>query len=201
MTNVFAVHSVGQSLVDFLKNSYPADLRTSTPCDFALISSGELAADEELDPRLTLYLYRVTLDEHLRSATRSGRPGDEETPLSLNLHYLLSVWAKSATTEHTVLAWAMHHLKRHPVLDGSSLSPEAQWNAGETIHVIPAELSTDDMMRIWDALEPSYRLSVSYIARVVRIDGDRAPDSKPVVATRFTLRDRVGENTATEESP
>jgi hypothetical protein len=41
-------------------------------------------------------------------------------------------------------------------------------------------------MRIWDALEPSYRLSVSYIARVVRIDGD-ASRGLPVVATRYRL--------------
>jgi hypothetical protein len=40
-------------------------------------------------------------------------------------------------------------------------------------------------MRIWDTLEPNYRLSLSYIARVVRIDPDEDSDQRPVVAMRF----------------
>ena len=58
------------------------------------------------------------------------------------------------------------------------------------IQLIPAELSTEDIMRIWDALEPSYRLSVSYIARVVRIDSTRVEQVRPVVATRFSYEDK-----------
>jgi hypothetical protein len=41
-------------------------------------------------------------------------------------------------------------------------------------------------LRIWDALGPKYRLSIAYVARVVRIDRTAIPAS-PVVATRFTL--------------
>jgi hypothetical protein len=41
------------------------------------------------------------------------------------------------------------------------------------------------MMRIWDALDPGYRLSVSYIVRLVRIDPESSADAKPVVASRF----------------
>jgi len=41
-------------------------------------------------------------------------------------------------------------------------------------------------MRIWDALTPSYRLSVSYVARLVRIDPDSDDAQfRPVVAARF----------------
>jgi hypothetical protein len=43
------------------------------------------------------------------------------------------------------------------------------------------------LMRIWDALEPSYRLSLSYSARVVRIDPDAVPGGLPVVARNFTM--------------
>ncbi len=41
------------------------------------------------------------------------------------------------------------------------------------------------MMRIWDALDPAYRLSVPYVARVVRLDPDAFVDASPVVAARF----------------
>ena len=75
-----------------------------------------------------------------------------------------------------------------PILDASSLSPEAGWGANEVIQVIPAELSTEDVMRIWDALDPSYRLSVSYIARLVRLDPDAQRLGRPVVTTQLRLR-------------
>jgi hypothetical protein len=43
-------------------------------------------------------------------------------------------------------------------------------------------------MRIWDAIAPFYRLSVSYIARVIRIDADESETGLPVVATRQQYR-------------
>jgi hypothetical protein len=53
------------------------------------------------------------------------------------------------------------------------------------VQLIPEELSTSDMMRIWDTLQPKYRLSLGYVARVVRIDPAEIPEQPPVVATRF----------------
>ena len=192
MTNVFAIHSVGESLRTYLDNSYPQELRDIHPCEFKLLSSGELAGTAEIDGVLSLYLYRVTMNEHFRNTKRIVDTTRENTPLSVDLHYLITVWYKRAFPEHTVLAWAMRQLQQHPVLDRSSLSPEAGWGAGEFIQVIPAELSTEDIMRIWDALDPAYRLSVSYIARVVRIDTDSTLAGMPVVASRFAVANGVG---------
>jgi hypothetical protein len=190
VTNVFAIHSVGQSLVTYLTNTYPAELRDRYDCTFALVSSADFAQDIE-PTKVSLYLYRVTMNEHLRSARRGLDAARDGTPLSVDLHYLLTVWATTALEEQVILAWTMRQLQQHPVLDRSSLSPEADWNTGEFIQVIPAELSTEDVMRIWDALQPPYRLSVSYIARVVRIDADAVPAAPPVVATRFEYADAL----------
>jgi hypothetical protein len=73
------------------------------------------------------------------------------------------------------------------VLSASSLSPEAGWDSADAVQIVPAELSTEDLMRIWDALTPPYRLSVSYVARMVRIDAERIPDAAPVVASRLAF--------------
>jgi len=188
MANVFAIHSIGASLVTYLKNAYPASLKTDHPCDFQLVSSGQLAGmKDDLDGVLSLFLYRVTANEHLRNARRGNDPQDVALPLSLDLHYLLSAWFLSALSEQTVLAWTMQQLHMRSVLDVSSLSPDAGWTAGDVVHMIPAELSNEDVMRIWDAVEPSYRLSVSYIARVVRIDATPLRPAPPVVATRLSF--------------
>jgi hypothetical protein len=115
----------------------------------------------------------------------------ENTPLSVDLHYLLTTWSRSPFIEQTTMAWTMRELQQHPVLDRSSLSPDAEWDAGEFIQIIPSELSNEDLMRIWDALEPPYRLSVSYVARVIRVDTDPMPVGQPVVAARFPFDDQV----------
>jgi hypothetical protein len=184
MANVFAIHSVGNSLATYLKNAYPEPLRTDHAFDFKLVSSSELA--EGPDPRntLTLFLFRVTQNEFLRSRNIPSDPPGSRPPLSLDLHYLMSAWADNALDEQTVLAWAMRELQMHPVLDSSSLSPEAGWGPSDMVQLIPAELSSDELFRIWDLLLPKYHLSVSYIARVIRIDTD-IDTGAPTVAMRL----------------
>lgn len=193
MANIQAIHSVGHSIATFLRNTYPDQVggQPTPECDFALVSSGELAGTIDDATRLTLFLYRVTVNEH----SRQQRPGlmspDQQAPLGLDLHFMLTAWAGNAQDELVTLAWAMRQLYLHPLLDASSLSPEAGWGPEEVIQIIPAELPTEDMMRIWDALEPAYRLSVSYIVRLVRIDPDRIDPAAPVVATRFAYGSAV----------
>ncbi len=190
MANVFAIHSVGDSIMTFLQNTYPASLggRTMPGCAFELLSSGELAGDTSDSTRITLYLYRVTVNEHSRQTHRPRAPNDAQVPLGLDLHYLLTAWAGNALDEQVIIAWAMRQLHQFPVLDASSLSPDAGWSADEVVQIIPAELSTEDVMRIWDALDPAYRLSVSYVARLVRLDPD-SPEAGglPVVAKRLAF--------------
>lgn len=192
MTNVHAIHSVGESLAAYLNNTYPEALRDRFGCQFRLVSSGEMAdaGSEFNQTTLTLYLYRVTMNEHLRGTRRAVGSLRTDQPLSVDLHYLLTVWANNAPEEQVILAWAMRQLHQHPVLDQASLSPDAEWGPGEYVQVIPAELSTEDIMRIWDAFDSSYRLSVSYIARVVRIDGEGTREL-PHVATRLELSSRA----------
>jgi hypothetical protein len=188
MANLFAVHSVGSSIVTFLRNTYPTQAagRTMPACSFELTSSGQLAGEVDEATRISLYLYRITVNEHSRQTRRPGAPADGFVPLGLDLHYLLTAWAANPLDEQVTLAWAIRQLHQFPVLDASSLSSEAGWSADEVVQIIPAELSTEDVMRIWDALDPAYRLSISYVARLVRLDPEQDDEAfRPVVAGRF----------------
>jgi len=193
MANVFAIHSVGHSIATYLRNSYPRNLAglEMPECAFDLVSSGELAGEPGDATRITLYLYRITVNEHSRQVLATSAALARPTGLGLDLHFLMSAWAGNARDEHTMLAWAIRQLHLFPILDASSLSPEAGWGANEVIQVIPAELPTEDVMRIWDALDPAYRLSVSYIARLVRLDPDSQQHTRPAVATRFAYGEEV----------
>lgn len=187
MANVLAVHSVGNSIVTYLRNSYPQDIagRPMPACSFELVSCGQLAGDVEESTRITLLLHRVTVDEHGRQVRAAGAALAGPAPLSLDLHYLLTAWAATPLDEQVTFAWALRQLHQHPVLDASVLSPEAGWSRDEVIQIVPAEMTTEDMMRIWDALDPSYRLSATYIARLVRLDPDEPAEFRPVVARRL----------------
>jgi len=187
MADFQAIHSVGSSVVKYLRNAYPATLPT---CDFALLSSGEMAEDKDLPTTLSLYLYRLAINEHLRNRGLANGSPEARGPLSLDLHFLLTAWAKTASEEQVILAWALRQLHAVPVLDVSSLSPEGGWDPGDVVHLIPAEISNEDMMRIWDAVTPSYRLSFPYVARVVRIDPEAGEEARPVVATRLAFTER-----------
>ena len=195
MANPFAVHSVGTSLVTYLRDTYPAALGPNSgypPCEFKLFSSGELSGDlSNMLTTLSLYLYRVKINEHRRNSSRLDRAADGPPPLWVDLHYLLTVWADGAMAEQTVMTWAMRQLHLRPTLDVSSLSPEFGWTPSDTVQVMDADLSDEDMMRIWDALGPSYRLTVGYVARVVCVEDDEPFEgATPVVSKRFDLEDR-----------
>jgi hypothetical protein len=182
MANLRAIHSVGFSLIKYLRNAYPDDLRAEFPCDFRLVASGEMNGDKvDFGTAVTLYLHRVTMNPYVRNSAHLNAQQQTTLPLSVDLHYLLSIWADNSPAEHTILGWAIRQLYQHQTLSQSDLTPEGGWGAGDFVQVIPSELSNEDVMRIWDALDPGYRLSVSYIARVVRIEADAQPDIMPAV--------------------
>lgn len=193
LQNVSRFYSVGNSLATFLRNTYPQELHDQHPCVFGVISTGALVKPDVTGTQLTFFLHRVTTNEHLRNASRVNDKAHVRAPLTVDLHYLMTVWADSAEAEHLILAWAMRQLHIHSSLDVSSLTETGGWERGDLINLVPGEMSNEDMMRIWDALNPPYRLSVAYVARAVRVDVDEIADARPVVATRFTHSNREAE--------
>lgn len=194
MANIKSIHSVCNSIIQFLHHAYEAfpvpfaapgsTMQDEFPCNFRVLASGELKASADFGTTLSLYLYRVTVNEHVRGQpVRSGN--SNAVPLAVDLHFLVTVWSDSAVAEQTICAWVMSQLHQHPIMDVSSLSEEGGWRNDDVVQIIPAELSNEDLMRIWDALAPDYRLSLSYIARVIRIDSADTQAGLPVVATRY----------------
>jgi hypothetical protein len=186
LANVFAIHSVGQSIADYLSKTYPPTLSGPHPCQFRVVASAEMMQSNEFaNTTVSIYLYRITVNEFLRGAARAVAPNDVNIPLSLDLHYLITAWADDFLTEHLIMAWTLRQLYYRQTLTAAELSPEADWGPSDVITLLPAEMSMPDMMRLWDVFEPKYRLSVTYVARAVRIDTDLDVASyQPVVSRR-----------------
>jgi hypothetical protein len=168
-----AIYAVGNSLAQYLENSFPQELKSKYPSvKFQLVSSSQIAEEDHaaLDQVVSIFLHRITTNENFRSATRIQDDPNKKPVLFLDLHYLITYWGVDPQAEQTILGWTMQQFQLSPILDNSILTPGNIWDATESIQLVPADLSLEDILRIWDALGPKYRLSVSYIARVVRID-------------------------------
>jgi hypothetical protein len=183
----------------YLDASYPAALRAEFPCAFEVLSLGQLTSYEdptESNVAVTLFLYRVTVNEQARNRWQPGRQPKEFPPaLPLDLHWMVTVWASGSTAEHVVFGWALSQLERLGSLDTSRLTPDGGWHPSDVVQVLPAELPLENLMRVWDAIQPSYRLSTTYVTRVVRLDLD-AEVVKPAVAIRHEVSDTLAPDEA-----
>jgi hypothetical protein len=197
VANFTAVYSVGDSLISYLRHVY--DLRhvedALPSCNFVLVPSEKLGGESDTDfppekPCVSLYLFRVTVNEHLRN---QRPPPDKGQTLMLDLHYMLTVWADKVDDEQRLLSWVMQQLWTHEALSASDLTPDGGWAPGDLVQIIPAEISHEDLTRLWDSLKRSYRPSVTYVARVVPVDVTGLPPGRPVVARRLTFGDQVPE--------
>jgi Pvc16 N-terminal domain len=129
-----------------------------------------------MEAGVSLFLYRVTLNSIQR--TPPAKPGPKGHPrrpqLPLDLHFLLTPWAKSASLEQSILGWMMRTIEDTPILTSGILNtPTAGvFEAEETVEIVAGQLSNEEMFHIWDVLPTKYQISVPYSARIVRIDSE-----------------------------
>jgi hypothetical protein len=141
-----------------------------------------------LTNQVALSLYRVDVDEARRQVElpRLAPTEPRRFALGLELSYLLTVWGShSPEGEQQMLGRCMDILERHPLLSGNLLAPGYPWEPNDGLRVSLAHLSTEDMLRLWDSLEPPYQLSVPYMVRTARLSArERA---EPAITDTRTL--------------
>jgi hypothetical protein len=76
----------------------------------------------------------------------------------------------------------MQCLETTPILSGPLLypSPFTAWAANESVQILLEDVPTETLMRTFDSLPTDFRLSVPYVARIIRIDGRQAAPDPPV---------------------
>lgn len=147
-----------------------------------------LADNPIVFPALSIFLYRVNVNATMRASWAASSLTDGRTRLPLDLHYLLTPWADNAEWEHQILGRAMQVLDESPILSGPLLYPSAGWADHEALQVVVDDAALDDITRTWDSLDSDFRLSVPYVARVLRLDGRQPLPVEPVrtVVDRLT---------------
>jgi len=186
MVDFTGIAAVGSSLTRFLTQAFNAHPPIGVgPTGVVLARTEDLDVEDGPlinPPMLSLFLYRVEANSARRpgSAALGGYRGRAQLPL--DLHFLMIPWGDNADQEYRILGRTLQVLEDAPILTGPRLDPVTDWAAGDRIQVCLADLSTEDLMRVFDSLPIDYKLCVPYVARVVLVDGHvEAPD--PDVAT------------------
>jgi hypothetical protein len=161
--------------------------------------------------QLNLFLYQVTPNQGWRNVGLPSRDGHGERVsnplLALNLHYLLTAYGIEEFHAEILLGYGMQLLHETPVLTraairrslappspvigGSGLPPEMQTlftselaEQVEQIKIIPQSMGTEEISRLWPALQAKYRPTAVYQASVVLIESRQSTKSALPVRAR-----------------
>ncbi len=125
---------------------------------------------------VSLWLYRVLRDEQrlndpptLRSAG-GGRVDITPPPLPLRLHYLITPLAQNnSATEQKLLGRILQLFHTRPIISGTLLKGDLAGTPAK-LHIRLEPLSLEEITRVWDALQGSYQLSVSYEVSIANLE-------------------------------
>ena len=204
MAGFTGIAAVGKSIERMLASAFAQRQPVPGKSTKAVLIRTEDLADNQVktkigDYALSILLYRVDFNRTMRAAWSAAGNAEGRGYLALDLHYLLTPWAENAEYQHFIIGRAMQVIEQTPVLSGSMLyapvlpatpeylgEPEAA--ATDSVQLILEEISTEALMRTFDSLPGDYRLSVPYIARVVRVDPLVEPVAPPVTDANIELR-------------
>jgi hypothetical protein len=142
--------------------------------------------------QLNIFLYLATPHVALRlTGNGEGRP-----PLALDLHYLLTAYGAQDYKTEILLGHALQVLHESPVVDRATLrdvlatltrdskrrvvpAPVAALAGSELadqvdrITIVPEFLSTEEVSKLWSAMQAKYRPSATYKVTAVPVAADR----------------------------
>ena len=210
-----AVSAVLRNLLDDALIEAGAAMASSVQVSAVAPDTIDLTNPQE-PPRLNLFLHRVTPNAGWSNSglpSRGNISGSRLTnaPLALDLHYLVTAYARGDCQAEILLGYAMHLLHERPVLDRaairtaldpspldvSMLPPAFQALVAadladqvELIRITPVTMSGDEMSKLWSAIASHYRPSAAYQISVVLIENAR-PAAAPLPVLSRGLRDPV----------
>jgi len=175
MADYRAIATVSEAVLQLLRSRYRVE-DFGHELEFRVFTAKDFA--KPLSAGVSLFLYRIFPNGTHRTPPAPPRPegGRQQTLLPLDLHFMLTVWGREASLQHTIAGWMMRVLEDHPLFPAALLNAvtPGSFRPEETVEVNLTELTNEDLLRIWDTLVQNiYQLSVPYSARVVRIESHR----------------------------
>lgn len=187
MSEFIVIGVIGEALKELLRDKLNQAFTGNFPEDGEEIT---LKSPKELGTknRLSFYLYHIVENPYMKNQPmeRTSENQLKYSPLCLNLFYLLTPCVEMETEHikgwdaHSILGRTMQILYDHSILEGVVLRDllvkidcEDFYEKIGQIRIILNSLSLDDLTKIWNSLDTSLMLSVSYEVRVILIESER----------------------------
>jgi len=189
------VAEAGESLVNVLWQEIQSDPQVNSLIDnenrVSLDSPFDLQNNDSV--KLSIYLYRITENASTKNQVSANGDGAQlrKPPLTLDLHYLVTPLVGTVTDQQIILGKVMQVLYDRAILEGTDLTGSLA-SSGETLRVILNPVPLEELTRVWQSMEMSYRLSVVYLARVVMVDSLNEQFIQPVITKRNLATQRRG---------
>lgn len=193
MADFRALETISDVLMRLLQASYEREDFDDQRLRFTVFQGDDFRSND-LNAGVSLFLYRVAANGTHRTPPGRRAPDGtrRRTELPLDLHYLITIWARSAPMQHRIAGWVTRTLEDTPVLPSGLLHgarPDV-FGPNETVEIVLNDLTNEDLFRIWDILGEAYRLSIPYLVRNVRIGSEETvPAAEPVDERIFDFLD------------
>lgn len=189
MASHLAIAAVARTILRLVEQECPRAEFTGTP-SFTLYQSHDFGT-ATVSEGFSLMLYRVSVNSARNQPPRRLPDGTRCRPsLPLDLHFLLTPWAGEAERQLRLLGWAMRFLEDHAVLAANDLNrslsrrEHAVFDPDETVELACEPPGIADYLGLWDKYKARWQTSVTYVARMVRLDSELALSEGALVQTR-----------------
>lgn len=176
------VADMSETLLNVLRSGLPSSL----PPGNVLLSSPDDYKDFSTKPAITVFLYYVGINGEARNgAPRVLSDGSHSAPfLPIELRYLITPWATNPSGVHLILGYILQVLSGFATMSRAQLSGSS-WDDDDTVQLLPESLPVDTYHDIWEPSEIPYKLSISYLVRILGLEPLTASAAAPVVSASF----------------
>lgn len=202
MSNALAIAAVTAVLKDLLQEGlHSHDLSSIGSYSVSALPPDRIATGSDEPNQLNLFLYHLTPNLGWRN---DGLPSRDargnrlaNAPLALDLHYLLTAYGARDLNAEVLLGFAMQMLHETQLLTRQRLrdvlgtsSPFGTLSAldlaeqVESIKIAPVFLNTEELSKMWTAMQSRYRPTMAYTVSVVLIQSAQPVRSAPPVLYR-----------------
>lgn len=183
-------------LDDWLQDQHANDALDGENAEVTAVAPDIIPLGENAGPRLNLFLHQVSMNNGWRNVDQPSRDARGQRtaspPLALDLHYLLTAYGRLDLHAEVLLGFGMQLLHEVPVLGREQIEdrlPPALETSQlgrqvEMIKITPQPMSTDEVSKLWSALQAHYRPTAAYQVSVVLIESQSPGRAAPPVLTR-----------------
>jgi hypothetical protein len=214
MSNGFAIAAVTAVLKERLQDRLgDADVQAAIgPVKVTSLPPDRIQATGSEPNQLNLYLHHAAPNPAFRNTAHPIRDSDgrriARPPLPLDLHYLITAFGVDTYAGEILLGHAMQEMHERPLLDSESIrqvlqppvpdpnlpapvSTSGLEDQSECLRITPYAVGSEEMSRLWTALQAQYRTTAAYVVGVVLIDPEESAASALPVRARGVSSDTL----------